>query len=299
MQLDHILEAAGLDEERVVEHARREGATGPLVVAGSLVDGLGMRLSDVDLVCFDRRSRLRPHEMVAVQHRQWGRLTVDLHSVNVTTFRTICAPYREWLLAAPAEPIGRIPYDALVLLHALHSGRPLDGGAELDELRTAVGSDLYPMLLALRALGRFLHCRRDAGQLLQLGLERAGLAAARNAVEAVTDAALAAVGAVNPHPKWRVPLVHRAARDAAASWLPWGQLQEALFADGPGTQGLLAVADTVAAAVAEYSPLAMYWESRAIEAAIDAPRACSMYSAHWAGAGQRLLPRPAEGLIRP
>jgi len=272
MHLDHILEAADWDTEQLVCNARREGCHGPLVVAGSLVDGLGTALSDIDLICFERRSGLYSHEMVVVDRRQWGRLTVDLHLVNVATFQALCTQYRDRLFAAPSQPIGRIPYDALVLLHALHSGQPLTDDAELTDLRTAVGSDLYPMLLALRALGGFLQHRRDAQQLDRLGLELAGLAAARNAVEAIADASLAAAGAVNPNPKWRVLLMQRAVRDGAAGWLPWSEMLEALFPDrlAPSATGLLAVAEAAAVAVAEHTPLAMYWETRAIRATTSA-----------------------------
>ena len=222
MQLDNILEAANSDVDGLVAQARAAGCRGPLVVGGSLVDGLGTALSDIDLMCFEPVG-LAPGggSVVSIERRQWGRLVVDVHRVAVDGLLEFCAPYREHMLAAPRRPLGRIPHEVLVALHALHSGIAVADGPQLARIADAVGADFYPNIVGLRALGTFLNRHRDCEQLTALALSRPAMAAARGAAEAAADAGLALVGRANPNQKWRVLLLEQAAEDPRADWLPW------------------------------------------------------------------------------
>jgi hypothetical protein len=269
MHLNHILEAANVDTDTLTARARAAGCRGALVVGGSLADGLGTELSDVDLVAFEP-SADGPDDgqRVAISRHQWGRLTVDLHRVAVPTLVRICAPYREHLLAAPDRPLPRLPYEILVLLHAIHAGLPIAEQPRVAELADTVGADLFPALLGLRALGSFLHHYRDGRQLRALLLTRPALAAGRGAAEAAADAALALSGRVNPNPKWRVLLLENAARDPRSDLLAWSDLLDVIMdpASAGDAGAVLAIAAGAAGAVAERTELAIYHEAGQVRA---------------------------------
>lgn len=275
MQLAHLMEAADLDVEALAEQARRAGCRGPLVIGGSLADGLGTALSDIDLMCFEPSADAVPGaQRVSVSRHRWGRLDVDLHRVDVPTLVDICAPYRAHLLAAPARPVDRLPHDIFVLMHALHSGIPVDGTADLEELADLTGTDLYPTLLGLRALGILLNHWRDARQFEELALGRPALVAARSAVEAAADAALAMAGRVNPNPKWRIVQLQRAARDPRTQASSWSGLIDGIIdpqAVG-GPRAVLATAVSVAADLAAGSELALYHEAALVLAQVEGDR---------------------------
>lgn len=273
MRLDHILEVANTDQAGLILNARSHRCDGPLVIAGSLADGLGTALSDVDIAAFGTAWHGRcSHSVMTVERHHWGSLVVDLLRVDESAFRKTCAPIREHLLRAPREPIPRVQYEVLVLLHALQAGQPITDAGVLDELKDAVGSDLYPMLTVLRALSGFLTHNRDSDQLRELGLERAARASARYALEAVVDAALAAVSEVNPNPKWRVLLMERAARRADGGWLPWNSMAEALCPVGVALDAteLIELSHRVVTTLMDQLPLDMYWEGAAVRAALSA-----------------------------
>lgn len=264
MQLDNILEAASSDVDRLVAQARAAGCRGPLVVGGSLVDGLGTALSDIDLMCFEPDSvTLNGGSVVSIERCQWGRLVVDVHRVAVDGLLAFCAPYREHMLAAPRRPLGRIPHEVVVALHALHSGIAVADAPLLARIADAVGADLYPSIVGLRALGAFLNRHRDSQQLAALALSRPAMAAARGAAEAAADAGLAMAGRANPNSKWRVLLLEQAAEDPRAIRLPWAELLAAIM-DGPATgdvAALLATASRTAYRIASETTLTIYHEA--------------------------------------
>jgi hypothetical protein len=264
VRLDNILEAASSDIEGLVSQAREAGCRGPLVVGGSLVDGLGTALSDIDLMCFEPDGAAPTGgSVVLIERCQWGRLVVDVHRVAVDGLLAFCAPYREHMLAAPRRPLGRIPHEVLVALHALHSGLALADGPRLARIADAVGADFYPSIVGLRALGAFLNRHRDSEQLAALALSRPAMAAARGAAEAAADAGLAQVGRANPNPKWRVLLLEQAAEDPRASWLPSAELLAAIM-DGPATGDVAAVLGTACRAaylIASDTTLTIYHEA--------------------------------------
>ena len=268
MHLNHLLEQTNVDVELLTTHARREGCRGFLVVGGSLADGLGTPLSDVDLMCFEPSAEGFPTEQrVSIVRRRWGSLTVDLHRVAAPSLTEICVPYRRHVLDVPDRPLGRLPYDILVLLHSLHSGIPITDPAEVAGLADAVGADLLPILLGLRGLNSFLLHYRDGRQFIALRLDRPTLVAARSAVEAAADAALAMSGRLNPNSKWRMILLDNAAREARPHLLPWNELAESIMRPAVGdAPSVLRLAASAAGVVAEETELAMYHEGRLVRA---------------------------------
>jgi hypothetical protein len=262
MHLNHILEAADVDVTDLLAVAAREDCRGPLVVGGSLADGLGSELSDVDMTCFEPSSDgFDDRQIVSITSHRLGPLCVDLHRVSAPALTAICAPYREHCLSAPQRPLGRIPYDILVLLHALHSGIPVAEADQLNRLADAVGADLYPTILGLRALGEFLSRLKDGRQLATLQLTRPALAVARMAAEATADACLALSGRTNPNPKWRVLLLEHAARDPRQPAMPWPDLLNAFMGETSDGAAMLRTSVCAAKLVAEETTLAIYYEA--------------------------------------
>ncbi|WP_166509595.1 hypothetical protein [Blastococcus sp. TF02-8] len=270
MLVDSLLEAAGADCASLVAAARNAGVTGPLLLGGSLVDGLGTRHSDLDLFAIGSCGGDLFTPFLSWTRHHWSGLQMDVHVIDGQHLAEAGRKLRDELLLPPGRPATRMPYDFLVALHALHSGQLLtaDGHQELETLRTTAGADLLPLLLGLRALAMAEHHRRDAVQFSALGLTLSASSAARSAVESLADACIAVGGCANPNPKWRVPLLQRFAREDRLAWLPWRQFLELLFprdgSRGADPASMVAFSELVDQLLVQRTVLGLYREPAAV-----------------------------------
>ncbi|MEV5533679.1 nucleotidyltransferase domain-containing protein [Streptomyces prunicolor] len=203
MLTSQLFELWGIDDEILLHSCQDHGSGSAVVLGGSLADNMGTPVSDIDVYCFSDATR--PDGQHAF--RRLNERVVHIHTVNRTTLGSLGGPLWQ-LLDEPQclDGVPVLPPTTLSDLHALQAGRALYDDGTLEQLRVDSGSDLLGSYLVLRNLVR----TRRLLQRLKDGPGAPAKVCVRGVLEATTDTCLAAIGLVNPNPKWRVELLSRA-----------------------------------------------------------------------------------------
>jgi hypothetical protein len=215
LKAEDLFEQWGLDLDALVRTIVSRTGDLPMVLGGSLVDGLGTVMSDVDVFCFGSPrapdlpvDRLSPLMQVATC---WvDRVEVNLHFVEPSQLSQHGDEMRQLVQPEGAARLPAIGFEELFVLHALARGPALTRGDEVDRVRDLAAADLFSTYLCLRSVSVCRAFRHDVESLVEGGETNAALAAARHSAESAVDALLAVRGYANPNPKWRVTLVEQA-----------------------------------------------------------------------------------------
>lgn len=185
-----------------------------LLAAGSLVEGLGNRRSDVDLLLITPRD---PHSLPARDELALiaGRCLIDLRVLQLTELDELVGRLRAWS-EAPWEITHPVTFslDERLLLHRLLHGRVLhDAGAEAIATRMPRRGELARLKLQVaRQLGRTIQV--DMAGYRESGDPRSLVFAAQELLGHAVDALAAGHELTNPAAKWR----HRLLDLIPTSW---------------------------------------------------------------------------------
>jgi hypothetical protein len=171
-------------------------------VAGSLVEGLGNRNSDVDVFVIGE---------AAPSGESVGQIegcTTSMHYVD-----TRRVDYQYWTDAQVDEVVRRLDGDAdlaigeLVFLHRLRTGVAIAGAARLDALRARVPFDRLASCQREVARIDVDNALEDLYGMIDDGDHELALLRSRDLLDAALDAFRFTLGDTNPRGKWRIKIV--------------------------------------------------------------------------------------------
>jgi hypothetical protein len=239
MLTNQLFELWGIDDRILLHTCQDDGLGSAVVLGGSLADNMGTPGSDIDLYCFsDATQPADQHTFLRLNER-----VVHVHAVDLTRLRALGSLL--WQMLDESQDLVRVPVvspTTLSDLHALNAGRALHDDGSLEQLRVDSGSDLLGSYLLLRNLVR----TRELLQRVRYDADVPTKVWVRGLSESTTDSYLAAIGLVNPNPKWRIELLSRAPSSRPDA--RWTSAMVESLRDGAaefpaGLPGLLAVAE--------------------------------------------------------
>ncbi|WP_406863827.1 hypothetical protein ABZO31_26680 [Streptomyces sp. HUAS MG47] len=191
---------------------------GVLFVAGSVVDGLANRNSDLDVYFLGgdaapvvgSDTTVRKGEKSGTVAVLDGR-EISLSVLEPSGIEELARSFRECLTALSADS-GIVQLESqndLKVLHRLRTGVPLRGGERLEQLRRSTGTDrLAEYHVNVQAVAAVNRLTDVEGELAE-GNDASASWMFREAVAHVARLVLALDGETNPAPKWLVRLLER------------------------------------------------------------------------------------------
>jgi hypothetical protein len=180
-----------------------------MYLGGSLADDFGSVDSDIDVFCFTTA----PAPPGPIRLDIGGQTSIEAHVIEVEA--EIRRSESMAILITAADPPGPadwplIPSSTFRALHALYRDRRLSTGSSAAErLRSALGGDVLPQYVALRATHAAVTLTLESFSLAGARSPLQALYRCRAAVDAAIDAALAHTGDVCPNAKYRLTAARR------------------------------------------------------------------------------------------
>lgn len=222
-----LLARYGVEEGDLLATIRNKHPVDGVLLAGSIVEGLGTENSDVDVIVIGEQAGGDGIEFVSANSKSLvinttrGTL-LDITVITREQLRACGSRLAAAIAAVDAHARGERPrklqnleYGDLLMLHRIASGAVLAGQDEVARLRDEYRLPRMSDYLFHRNMLTYAGRREDARAQVADGHRLSALHMLQEAATLAGAAWLASVGETNPHMKWRARLIekHMAALD--------------------------------------------------------------------------------------
>jgi len=212
--VDGFLDSLGMSFDQLSQEIPSE-PDDLVLVTGSVAEGLGTPVSDIDLLVVGVQRRagalhLPQDGNQEIVYRLSNGIELNIAYLETAGVRALEATLRtvaENIASPAAQAVAPLDGSALLMAHRLRTGAPLRG--DVAQLREQLRLEVLPDYMLIRSRFEHFVYREDALGQLQVGHPDSARYMMSFAFHHVASVALGGLGETNPDPKWRLRLLQR------------------------------------------------------------------------------------------